>query len=90
MNPTTVERRSADDRFALTLSVERIEKLAGKYNYAAKVVRVWDDRAARDVTGSLRGQLSEHWGVDQSEAMEKALIAFEAAVGIESPETPQP
>jgi hypothetical protein len=89
MNPTTVERQSADHRFALTVSVERIEKLAGEYHYAAKVVEVWDDRAARDVTSSLRGQLHEHWGVDQSEAMEKALTEFEAAVGIKSPEAPR-
>jgi hypothetical protein len=89
MNPTTIERQSADSRFALTVSVERIEKLAGKYSYAAKVTRAWDDSAAVDITAGLSGQLHEHWGVDQSEAMEKALSEFEAAVGMESPEVPR-
>ena len=84
----SVERPSGDGRFTLTVEVEGIEKLAGKYHFTAKVVRICNDSTAQDVTGSFPGRFGEQWGEDQSEAIEKAIASAEKVLGIATGETP--
>lgn len=71
---------SGDGRFEFHYEVQQIALLMGKYNYAAKVVRVMERKTDSDVTSKF-GQLHEHYGVLTDEAVQNAIAEAEKLTG---------
>jgi len=77
--PLTATEISKSGKYQIDLKVQEIKLLLGKYNYAAKVVKITEKSTGKDVTNRV-GHVQEHHGVLAMEAVRKAVKEAQSAL----------